>query len=111
MNFPSASRKGGLSPSRRLSGARGQTAFYLSWRLRNRRSLFSAVAFLFLSATLVLADPLIVGSKKFTESYVLAEIAKRSLEKAGIKVEHRQGMGGTFILWEALRGGGIDVYP
>src|SRR5438477_13120375 len=111
MNFPSASRKGGLSPSRRLSGARGQTAFYLSWRLRNRRSLFSAVAFLFLSATLVLADPLIVGSKKFTESYVLSEFAKRSLEKAGIKVEHRQGMGGTIIIGEALRGGGIDVYP
>ena len=57
------------------------------------------------------ADPIIIGSKKFTESYVLAEIAKRSLENAGIKADHRQGMGGTIILWEALRGGGIDVYP
>jgi osmoprotectant transport system permease protein len=57
------------------------------------------------------ADPVVVGSKKFTESYVLAEIAKRSLENAGIKADHRQGMGGTVILWEALRGGGIDVYP
>jgi osmoprotectant transport system permease protein len=52
-----------------------------------------------------------VGSKKFTESYVLAEIAKRSLENAGLKVEHREGMGGTIILWEALRGGGIAAYP
>ena len=45
------------------------------------------------------ADPIIIGSKKFTESYVLAEIAKRAVEDAGIPAEHRQGMGGTIILW------------
>ena len=28
-----------------------------------------------------------------------------------IPAEHRQGMGGTIILWEALRGGQIDAYP
>ena len=110
MNAQQQSRSSGLSPSHRLSGARGQTAVYLSRRLGSRRSLL-AVASLLLSATLVSAHPIIVGSKKFTESYVLAEIAKRALENAGIKVEHRQGMGGTIILWEALRGGGIDVYP
>jgi osmoprotectant transport system permease protein len=110
MNAAQQSRNGGLSPSRRLSGARGQTAVYLSRRLGSRRSLL-AVASIVLSAPLVSADPVIIGSKKFTESYVLAEIAKRSLENAGLKVEHRQGMGGTIILWEALRGGGIDIYP
>src|SRR3989441_11976219 len=52
-----------------------------------------------------------IGSKKFTESYVLGEIAKRTLTDAGISAEHRQGMGGTIILWEALRSGQIDVYP
>jgi len=52
-----------------------------------------------------------IGSKKFTESYVLGEIAKRTLTDAGISAEHRQGMGGTIILWEALRNGQIDVYP
>jgi osmoprotectant transport system permease protein len=78
--------------------------------LGHRRFLL-AVASLLLPATLVSADQVIIGSKKFTESYVLAEIAKGSLENAGLKVEHRQGMGGTIILWEALRGGGIDVYP
>jgi len=75
------------------------------------RRFLLAVASLLLPATLVSADQVIIGSKKFTESYVLAEIAKRSLENAGVKVEHRQGVGGTIILWEALRGGGIDVYP
>ncbi|MDQ6623181.1 MAG: ABC transporter permease subunit [Verrucomicrobiota bacterium] len=57
------------------------------------------------------ADPIVIGSKKFTESYVLAEIAKRSLGAAGFAAEHRQGMGGTIILWEALRTGQISVYP
>jgi osmoprotectant transport system permease protein len=57
------------------------------------------------------SDPFLVGSKKFTESYVLAEIAKRAMEDAGIATEHRQGMGGTIILWEALRTDQIAFYP
>ena len=57
------------------------------------------------------ANPIIIGSKKFTESYVLGEIAKRTLNDAVIPAEHRQGMGGTIILWQALQGGQIDAYP
>ena len=68
--------------------------------------------FLFVSAALCsAADPIVIGSKKFTESYVLGEIAKRTLNDAGIPAEHRQGMGGTIILWQALRGAQIDAYP
>jgi osmoprotectant transport system permease protein len=52
-----------------------------------------------------------LGSKKFTESFVLAELAKRDLEQAGFNVEHHQGMGGTIILWEALTQGSIAAYP
>src|SRR5438094_2902515 len=67
---------------------------------------------LFFSATLCFAaNPVLIGSKKFTESYVLGEIAKRTLNDAGISAEHRQGMGGTIILWQALRGDQIDLYP
>jgi osmoprotectant transport system permease protein len=57
------------------------------------------------------AEPILIGSKKFTESYVLAEIAKRVLGKTGTPVEHRQGMGGTIILWQALRTNQISAYP
>src|SRR5258706_12071892 len=57
------------------------------------------------------ANPIVIGSKKFTESYVLGEIAQRALNDAGVATEHRQGMGGTIILWQALRGGQIDAYP
>ncbi len=66
---------------------------------------------LFATALPAAAQPVIIGSKKFTESYVLGEIAKRKLTDGGIPAEHRQGMGGTIILWEALRGGQIDIYP
>jgi len=75
----------------------------------SRRSLISA--FLFLPTACTFAAPILIGSKKFTESYVLGEIARRSLTDAGIPAEHRQGMGGTIILWEALKGGQIDSYP
>ncbi|PYJ88704.1 MAG: amino acid ABC transporter permease, partial [Verrucomicrobia bacterium] len=57
------------------------------------------------------AEPILIGSKKFTESYVLAEIAKRSFENAGLTTEHRQGMGGTIILWQALKNDQIAIYP
>jgi osmoprotectant transport system substrate-binding protein/osmoprotectant transport system permease protein len=57
------------------------------------------------------AQRIVVGSKRFTESYVLGEIAKTTLQNAGFTVEHKQGMGGTIILWQALRGGEIALYP
>jgi osmoprotectant transport system permease protein len=75
-----------------------------------RRSLAFIVLFL-CAGTLASANPVVIGSKKFTESYVLGEIARRALSDAGVATEHRQGMGGTIILWQALQGGQIDVYP
>jgi osmoprotectant transport system permease protein len=57
------------------------------------------------------ADTVIVSSKKFTESYVLGEIAKKALTDAGLEVDHRQGIGATGIVWEALRTGSISTYP
>jgi osmoprotectant transport system permease protein len=75
-------------------------------------ALLAMVVAPFLAAGVAHASGMILlGSKKFTESFVLAEIAKRSLEEAGIPAGHRQGMGGTIILWEALRQGSIAAYP
>jgi osmoprotectant transport system permease protein len=60
---------------------------------------------------LLLALALQVGSKQFTESVILAEIAVQTLRASGIPAEHRRELGGTRVLWEALRAGQIDVYP
>ena len=77
-----------------------------------RTQIIAVLAVTFLFNCVADGKPAIVlGSKKFTESFVLAELAKRSLEEAGFQVEHRQGMGGTIILWEALRQGSIAAYP
>jgi osmoprotectant transport system permease protein len=53
----------------------------------------------------------VIGSKTFTESVVLGEIARLSAREHGVKAEHRSGLGGTRILWRALQGGEIDAYP
>jgi osmoprotectant transport system substrate-binding protein/osmoprotectant transport system permease protein len=76
-----------------------------------RLLFFSCVPAFLISSSPASTRPIVIGSKKFTESYVLGEIAKRALNDAGIPTEHRQGMGGTIILWQALRGGQIDAYP
>jgi osmoprotectant transport system permease protein len=55
-------------------------------------------------------DVLHVGSKRFTESYILGEILTQSVAKVG-PAEHRQGLGNTAIVLSALRSGAIDVYP
>jgi osmoprotectant transport system permease protein len=55
--------------------------------------------------------PVTVGSKAFTESVLLGEMAAQLLGDAGIPVRHERALGGTRILWEALVRGEIDVYP
>ena len=58
-----------------------------------------------------LAQPLRIGSKQFTESVILAELARGEARRAGLDVQHRRELGGTAILWSALRHGDIDAYP
>ena len=53
-----------------------------------------------------------VGSKSFTESYVVAEIAAQVMEAAGeAPVERRVGLGGTGIAYRAVAHGSVDLYP
>ena len=52
-----------------------------------------------------------VGSKNFTEQFVLAEIYAQTLEAAGIKTEKKLNLGGTLIAHKALEEKQIDFYP
>ena len=58
-----------------------------------------------------LAEPVVVGSKAFTESVVLGELLRASLERQGQAVTHRRELGGSRVLFEALRRGEIHAYP
>ena len=55
--------------------------------------------------------PLTIGSKRFTESYVLGELATQVLRAAGTPAQHRQGMGNTGILEQALASRAVHLYP
>jgi len=58
------------------------------------------------------SDKVVVGSKIFTESYILGEIAAQIVEKdANVSVDRKLGIGNTGMLIEALKSGKIDVYP
>jgi osmoprotectant transport system permease protein len=59
----------------------------------------------------VRARPIVVGSKPFGESYLLAEMFAQLLESRGYAVKRRLGLGATEITFQALRTNGIDVYP
>jgi osmoprotectant transport system permease protein len=52
-----------------------------------------------------------VGSKTFTESVILGEIVTQLARAGGARVQHRSGLGGTRLLWNALTSGAIDIYP
>jgi osmoprotectant transport system permease protein len=55
-------------------------------------------------------NKIIVGSKDFTESVILAEILAQELEKEGVTVERRFELGGN-IPHDSLLSGQVDVYP
>ena len=57
------------------------------------------------------AEQVRVGSKRFTESYILGEIVARTAARAGADAVHRPGLGNTAVVLEALKVGAIDVYP
>lgn len=55
--------------------------------------------------------PIKIGSKSFTESVILGEIAAVLIESQGHATQHLRQLGGTRILWNSLLRGDIDIYP
>jgi osmoprotectant transport system permease protein len=89
----------------------------LRGRRLSRRAVATALALAVIATAAVYAarpsagrDVIRVGSKNFTEQIILGEIVAQQLERAGLTVERRLNLGGTFICDQALRSGDIDVY-
>ncbi len=78
---------------------------------RPLRSLLLALCASVLLPALAQAATVRIGSKQFTESVILGELALASAREAGVDAVHRRELGGTSILWTALLHGDIDVYP
>ncbi|MDB5803644.1 MAG: amino acid transporter permease [Betaproteobacteria bacterium] len=87
--------------------------------LRRLRHLLSVVFVAIVLVAIVLvavaaqaqaAEPVLhVGSKRFTESYILGEVLTQAAAPYA-KVEHKQGLGNTAIVYAALQSGDIDLY-
>jgi len=67
--------------------------------------------FLLVSTGLSKAYGVTVGSKNFTESYILAELLVGTLQQQKIPVSAKFGMGGTGFVLESLKNGAVDIYP
>lgn len=57
------------------------------------------------------SSPIRVGSKDFTEQFILGEMYALVLEKAGLPVERKLNLGGTPVAQAALERGELDLYP
>jgi osmoprotectant transport system permease protein len=74
-------------------------------------ALLLAVVAIIVAPAATAGDAVSVGSKRFTESYILGEIIAQRVQAGGTPATHRQGLGNTAILFSALKSGAIDVYP
>ncbi len=58
------------------------------------------------------AGTVVVASKNFEESRLLAEIFAQLIEaRTGLTVERRLNLAGTQVCFEALKAGAVDLYP
>ena len=76
-----------------------------------KKLLSSVLACIPLTQAVAADAPIIIGSKNFTESYLLAEMMAQLLETRGVPVQRQFGFGGTKVSFEALVTGEIDAYP
>ncbi len=57
------------------------------------------------------ATTISLGTKDFTEEFVLGQLYKQALEHKGIKVKYHENIGSTEVIQTALRSGKINAYP
>lgn len=70
------------------------------------------VSLSFLSCSRSHSDRIVVGSKNFTESFILGELIAQQIEQhTNLKVERRFYLAGTYICQQAILSGRIDIYP
>jgi osmoprotectant transport system permease protein len=83
---------------------------------RNARRVTAGTLGLVLIAAAALAPGLskasatyVIGTKTFTEQYILASLIEARLRDSGLTARRREGLGSS-VIFDALRAGEIDVY-
>jgi len=56
-------------------------------------------------------EPVRIGTKDFTEQFILGELYGQALRAKGFHVELKRDVGSSEIIHQALAGGGLDMYP
>ena len=81
-------------------------------RCRSKAGLVPIFAIALLSCSSSHSDRVVVGSKNFTESFILGELIAQQIENhTHLKVERRFYLAGTYICQQAILAGRIDIYP
>jgi osmoprotectant transport system substrate-binding protein len=63
------------------------------------------------STTSAALPTITIGTKNFTEQYILGELYAQTLRKAGFKVNLKSDIGSSEIIDKALTAGSLDMYP
>ena len=93
-----------LSPGRAAADFLGEwaPAHGIAWDAARSRSKASSIG----------RQDLVIGTKNFTEQYILGQIVCQLVNGAsGLQAGLKQGLGGTAICFQALERGDIDLYP
>lgn len=86
--------------------------------IRERRRILAAVGVMLIAAGLLMAtlpllmsraNVVVIGSKSFSEQFILARLIGSRLEDAGYSVRYRDGLGSA-VVFRALSEGDVDVY-
>jgi osmoprotectant transport system substrate-binding protein len=63
------------------------------------------------SAATAKSPTIVIGTKNFTEEYILGQLYKQALEGAGFKVSYKENIGSSELIDTAITSGKINFYP
>lgn len=79
--------------------------------MRRLLAALTVLITLLVSGAATAEPPVRIASKRFVESYLLAEVVVDRAREAGLDARHELGLGGTAVVFRALQDGAVDAYP
>jgi osmoprotectant transport system substrate-binding protein len=73
--------------------------------------LLAVLLAVFAGNAVAAGPPVVLGTKNFSEEYILGQLYKQALEAKGFTVSYKENIGSTELIDAALTSGKINVYP